>query len=167
MGFTESDKMKKLRKDYELACSKEKTLEHELVNKKREKVYIKACYQHECPHLGLIKSKGGNSINDYYARCSHCKAEVYDHAGCINYLNSVIDLLNKSPKMVEAYKIFLEDYDKQVHKDTGYLFASLQDMIKQLTLIRNEIAEIKSTDFNKALKKNTIDKEEGNSNETH
>jgi hypothetical protein len=40
-------------------------------------------------------------------------------------------------------------------------------MIKQLTLIRNEIAEIKSTDFNKALKKNTIDKEEGNSNETH
>ena len=167
MGFKESDKMKKFREQYNIACAKEKTLEHDLVEKKREKTYLKACYQHECPHLGLFKSKGGSSINDYYARCSHCKAEVYDHAGCINYLNNLIDLLNKSPKLVEAYKIYLEDYDKQVHKDTGYLFMTLQDMIRQLTLVRNDIANIKSSDFNGALKKNIVEKEEGNSNETH
>lgn len=166
MGFKESDKMKKLKKEYQVACSEEKTLEHELVDKKRQKAHLKASYQHECPHLGLLKSKGGSGINDYYARCSHCKAEVYDHAGCINYLNTLIDLLNKSPKMVEAYKIYLEDYDKQVHKDTGYLFTTLQDVVKQLTIVRNEIAEIKSTHFNTALKKNIIEKEEGMINET-
>jgi uncharacterized damage-inducible protein DinB len=68
--------------------------------------------------------------------------------------------------MVEAYKIYLEDYDKQVHKDTGYLFTTLQDMVKHLTIVRNEIAEVKSTHFNTALKKNIIEKEEGMINET-
>ena len=166
MGFKESDKMKDLKGQYEKSCAREKSLESDLVEEKRRKVYLKVSYQHECPHLGLIKSKGGTGINDYYARCSYCKAEVYDHSGCINYLNTLIDLLNKSPKMIEAYKLYLESKDKQTTKDTGHLFMSTQDMIKDLTALRNEIAEVKSTNFNKVLKTNLVDKEEGNSSVT-
>ena len=167
MGFKESDKMIHLKEMYERSCAREKSLESDLVDEKRRKVYLKVSYQHECPHLGLIKSKGGTGINDYYARCSYCKAEVYDHSGCINYLNTLIDLLNKSPKMIEAYKLYLESKDKQTTKDTGHLFMSTQDMIQDLTALRNEIAETKSTTFNKALKNNLVDKEEGNSSETN
>jgi hypothetical protein len=157
-GFKESDGMKNLKEKYNLACSEEKTLENELVMKKREKNHYKTSYQHECPHLTMEKSKGGQSINDYFAKCTHCSAEIYDHAGCINYLNSLIDLLNKSPKMVESYKLYLEDKDKSISKDTGYIFHQTQQLIKDLIVLRAEIAEIKSNKFNDALKKNLIEK---------
>ena len=101
------------------------------------------------------------------AREKSLESDLVDHSGCINYLNTLIDLLNKSPKMIEAYKLYLESKDKQTTKDTGHLFMSTQDMIKDLTALRNEIAETKSTTFNKALKNNLVDKEEGNSSETN
>ena len=163
-GFKPSKEMIDYKDKYDQSVSEEREIESQLVEKKREKNQYKVRYQHECPHFELIKSKGGSSINDYYARCSYCRAEVYDHASCINYINTLIDLLNKSPKMIESYKIYLEN-NKASSEEMDKLFEDFQDMIGDLTHLRAEVASIKSNKFNSSLKDNILDKEEGKSNE--
>lgn len=130
-----------------------KNLERELRSQKFNEKQRKLKYQHLCPHLVLSPATKDNSqtnstlFNDYTAKCELCEAQLWNKSRIISYLNALIDLVNKYPKVQETLKIlsFTTANDEE-------LFLKLSKLPKELSILKDKFDIITDKDVMNVLK---------------
>lgn len=150
----ETEEMKEKKKELINNIELTKKLERELINQKFIEKKSKLDYQHSCPHKNLISIKNNNqqtnstSFNDYSFKCEFCEAQIWNKSRSITYLSTLLDLLNKFPKVEELLKIlkieFPSDYEK---------FNQIIDLTQSLSELKERLISISDKEVNEMLTK--------------
>lgn len=153
LSLFESEDLKQKREDLEKAKSKTKQIERELELQKLDEKYLRALYQHECPHIKLTKSKKDSNesnnhfYNDYFAKCENCSAQIYDQSRCLSYINNLNDIILKLPKIIESMKMAKLEVDNELS-----ILEDSHKFIKRLISLRDKLISIDSIEFNNSIK---------------
>lgn len=138
-----------------------KKLEKKLINQKLTEKENKLAYQHACPHKILIPIKNSEqsnstTFNDYTAKCELCEAQLWNKNRSISYLYSLIDMLNKFPKITETLKIL--DLESEEDMQTR---SKILELIKTLSNLKERLNEISDKEISEVFTskyKNNINK---------
>lgn len=145
----ETEEMREKKEKLMETSIKVKKLEQELSENKFLERKNRIYYQNACPHRILIPMKNNDNsttFNDYTAKCELCEAQLWNKNRSIAYLYSLIDLLNKFPKVNESLKIIDLIDDNQ-------LLNNILDLVKDLSQLKEKLNDlITEKEFNEKLK---------------
>lgn len=143
------------------SITKTKKLEKDLINQKLTERENKLAYQHACPHKVLIPVKNSEqsnstTFNDYTAKCELCEAQLWNKNRSMAYIYSLIDMLNKFPKITETLKIL--DLESEEDMQTR---SKILELIKTLSNLKERLNEISDKEISEVFTskyKNNISK---------
>lgn len=147
----ESEDVKNARYNLKQAKEETKRLEAELAASKANERKLKLTLQSKCNHDSLVIPKNkdiSNNFNDYFAKCTCCDAELFDHARAINYINNLNDQLSKLSKVTESMKVVGID----ITEESPAIFKNVERLTSNLIMLRDEIMKYSSSEYNNSIK---------------